>query len=178
MPNDPWTDAWREVETSVPASVITYHTLELIHTVFVTPPSVRVVLGVGTDQTLTLEDGAPFNGNEPVVWKAVQFEADLAEFGEAKVPEVRLKIDNVQRELMPSLEGAVLIRSDLRCLFRQWRSDDTDAPCYGPVEFIMKRVSANRTSLSGVARIDDLMNIKIPSRIFTLNEFPGLRRNG
>lgn len=174
--SDPWTEAWAEAETSVPASVIQYHTLELRHPAFGATTAIRVVQGVGEDMYFTLEDGAPLDGGESVLFQAVPIQVEMPEFAEGQTPECKITIDNVGRELMPYLEEGVRMRADLECSFRQYRSDMIeDGPVYGPVTFLIKRVKVNRTSVTGVARIDDLANRKFPSKVYTLQEFPGLR---
>jgi hypothetical protein len=79
------------------------------------------------------------------------------------VPEARIAIDNVARELLPHIERAMTYRADLV------------APCYGPVEFVIRNASMTGTRIEGGARLDNLAGRKFPSRLYTLRDFPGLQ---
>lgn len=171
---EPWTEAWQEANTTMPPDVELIPTVELIHPAFGSD-SIRAVAGYATDQSLTLEIGAPLNSGATVVFKAIPFKAEMPTFEEGKIPEIKITIDNVARELIPYLGSAVRMRADMLMLYREWRSDDLTSPCYGPTQFVLKRVTVNRTSVSGVARIDDLNNQKFPRLVYTLDKFPGLQ---
>jgi hypothetical protein len=169
---DNFTAAWEEAEAAAPPNVTIYGTLEVQHPVFDQPA--RVVANVPNDVDLTLEAGAAFNGGETVTFTAVEVTAERPEFSEGKTPECSLTIDNVGRLLVPQLNDAVAVRADLTVIYREYRSDDTSEPCYGPVEFKLRQVSMQDTRLTGIARVDDLANRKFPSRVYTIREFPGL----
>lgn len=177
MAADPWTDAWEEAEASVPPTVLVYDTLELQHSAFIDddgPFSVRAVAGDYTDQTFTLEDGATLNGGEAVVFNPIPFYSEFPEVSEGTTPSCKISIDSVGDELIPYLEAATKVRSDMIAIYRQYRSDDTSAPCYGPVQFNIKQATLKGATIEGVAKIDDLANRKFPSRVFQLSEYPGL----
>jgi hypothetical protein len=99
----------------------------------------------------------------------------MPEFAEGKPPECNVTIDNVARLLIPYLNNAVRTRADLVAIWRQWRSDMTDAPCFGPITFTVRRVTVNGTRVQGVAKLDDLVNMKFPRRVYTIGQFPGLQ---
>lgn len=176
--SEPWTAAWEEAETSNPTGLLIYHTLELLHPSFNDPTlgafSVRAVNGTTDDQTFTLEAGAPLNGGTAVLFKAIMFTADLPEFTEGATPTCKIAIDNVGEEVIPYLEAATGVRADLTAIYRQYRSDDFTAPCYGPVQFVIKKVTAKNTRLEGQAQLKNLSNLKFPNKVFTFDEFPGL----
>ena len=69
---------------------------------------------------------------------AIPFQAEYPEFAEGRVPEARIAIDNVARELLPHIERAMIYRADLIAIYREYRSDDVTVPCYGPVEFVIR----------------------------------------
>ena len=173
------TAAWEEAEASVPASVRVYFTLELQHPGFVDDTNnsipIRCVTGVYEDMQLGIEDGALFNAGQLATFAAIPFQADFPEFEEGKVPETRIIVDNVSRELVPHIESAVHLRADLIAIYREYRSDDVSAPCFGPVEFIVRQVSMTGTRIEGMASIDNLANKKFPSRVYTTKEYPGLQ---
>jgi hypothetical protein len=72
---------------------------------------------------------------------AIPFHADFPEFAEGKVPETRVVVDNVSRELVPHIERAIQFRADLIAIYREYRSDDLSAPCYGPIDFIVRNIT-------------------------------------
>ena len=176
---DPWTTAWEEAEASAPPGVMIYSTLELQHPAFLqgAPPvevPIRVVTGVDVDTSFGIELGAAFNPGETVVFQAVPFYSERPEFSEGKVPTCQISIDNVGREIMKYLDAAVQIKSDLTVVYREYRSDDLTVPCYGPIQFIMKKVKIDGPTVVGTAQIDDLTNRRFPFKTYTIREFPGL----
>lgn len=174
---DPWNAAWAEAEATAPPGVAPYFTIELFHDAFVesgVPFSIRAVALVVEDVTLTLEPGAPLDGGTAVVFKAIPFRAERPEIAEGRVPECRITVDNVAGEMMPYLEAAVLLRSDMKLIYREYLPSDTSEPAYGPVEFMVKKVNIQGASLQGSARLRDLANRKFSSKIYTTREYPGL----
>lgn len=175
---DVWTEAWEEAEATNPPGVDVYDTLELRHDAFVDiiegPFAARVINGVPDDTMLTLEDESVLNGGESVKFKAIAFHSERPEFADGTTPSCKISVDNVGDELKPYLEAAVALRSDLTAIYRQFRSDDTSEPCYGPVEFTIKKVTVSSTRLEGMATLDNLSNKKFPTKLFTFEDFPGL----
>ena len=163
----------------MPASVQVYFTLELQHPGFVdestTPVPIRCVTDVYEDMQLGIEGGAVFDAGQMATFAAIPFHADFPEFAEGTVPQTRIVVDNVSRELVPHINSAVQFRADLIAIYREYRPDDLSAPCFGPVEFIVRQVSMTGTRIEGMASIDDLANKKFPSRVYTTKEYPGLQ---
>jgi hypothetical protein len=181
MTTEPWTAAWEEAEASNPTGVVTFHTIELIHPEFVDddtgPFSIRAVNGTPDPQTFTLEAGAPLNGGQAVVFSPIAFSDDLPEFAEGQAPSCQLAVDGVGDEISPYLENVVSVRADLICIYRQYRSDDLTEPCYGPIQFVVKKVTLKQARLEGTAQLKNLSNLKFPNKVFTYDEFPGLLQN-
>jgi hypothetical protein len=173
------TAAWEEANASVPASVRVYFTLELQHPGFVdeamSPIPIRCVTGMFEDMQFGIEEGAVFNAGEMATFTAIPFYADFPEFAEGKVPETRITVDNVSRELVPHIERAIQVRADLIAIYREYRSDDLSAPCFGPVEFTVRNITMSGTRIDGMASIDNLANKKFPTRVYTTREYPGLQ---
>ena len=84
-------------------------------------------------------------------------------------------VDNVSRGLVPHIERAIEFRADLIAIYREYRSDDLSAPCYGPVEFVVRRITMSGTRIEGMASIDNLANRKFPTRVYTTREYPALQ---
>src|SRR6201993_4713558 len=166
MSGEPWTAAWEEAEASNPAGGTTDHTIELIHPEFVDditgPFSVRAVNGTAQDQTFTLEAGAPLNGGQAVVFKAIPFSDEMSEFAEGQTPTCQLAIDGVGDEISPYLDAVISVRADLIAIYRQYRSDDLSEPCFGPVQFVIKKVTLKQARLEGTAQLKNLSNLKFP----------------
>lgn len=178
---DPWTAAWEEAEATAPPDVQIYSTLELQHPAFLdetdTEIPIRVVADVADSQDFGIEDGATFNGGETATFQAVPFYADRPEFAEGRVPQCQVTVENVGREVSGYLDAAVQVQADLIAIYREYRSDDLTAPCYGPIEFKMRNVTVNGTNVVGTARLDDLANRKFPNKVYSVDEFPGLYVN-
>jgi len=141
--SDPWTEAWEEAEASVPPGVLIFYTLELQHPSFVedsVPFVVRIVTGVFEDQVFTIENTAEYNPGEDVTFSAVEFYAERPELSEGKPPTCNIVVDNVVELLSPYLEAATQYRADMIAVYREYRNDDTSEPCYGPVEFVIKKI--------------------------------------
>lgn len=174
---DPWTAAWAEAAASCPTSHLVYETVELQHPAFVemgSPIALRFVLDK-EERDLGIEAGAAFNPGTMQPFTPINFSASQPEFAQGKVPECKIVIDNVGRQLMPYLNAAVRVRADLNLVFRQYRSDDVSEPCYGPVQFVIRNVRITGARVEGTAKLADLANAKFPTRAYTTAEFPALR---
>ena len=175
---DPWTAAWAEAEASAPAGLVTYETLELQHPAFVdgggNPIALRIIAGTADDQVFTLEAGAPLNGGQAVTFTAIPFTSEFPEVAEGRLPQSRIRIDNVAREFVPLIEQAVTYRADLTATYRQYRSDDVAEPAYGPVTFQIRNATMVGATIEGMAQLQNLANVKFPSKLYTIDNFPGL----
>lgn len=169
-------DAWAEAEASCTVDQLLFETIELQHPSFVegeTTVPLRFVLDV-EPRTLGIEDGATFNGGEMVEFTPIAFQASLPDFAEGQVPSCKIVIDNVGRDLMPHLEAAVQVRADLIVILRRYLEDDVTEPVYGPVEFKVRQVRVTGTRVEGTATLEDLTNMKFPSRVYQRSQFPAL----
>jgi hypothetical protein len=176
---EPWNAAWEEAEATAPPQVTVYNTIELQHPAFLSGSPlaevpIRCVTGVHDATNFGIEDGAVFNGGEMAAFQAIPFFAERPEFAEGRTPECDITIDNIAREVSGYLEAAVQVKADLVAIFRQYRSDDVTEPCYGPIEFVIRKVTVRGTSVTGKARLDDLANKRFPSTVYSVDEFPGL----
>ncbi len=174
--SDPWTDAWAEAVASCPTSTTVYETVELQH-----PPSrsriaCRPALRAGQRGSRARHRGGRgLQSGEHADLHAYQLLAAQPEFAQGKVPECKITIDNVGRQLMPYLNAAVRVRADLVLVYRQYRSDDVTEACYGPVSFVVRNVRITGARVEGTAKLADLANAKFPTRAYTTAEFPALR---
>ncbi|MCS0501375.1 DUF1833 domain-containing protein [Ancylobacter mangrovi] len=175
---DPFTQAWEEAEAACPTAVLVYATLELQHPAFVDGSGAAIPLRLVhdlMDRSLGIELSALFDPGTMATFTASAFESDRAEFGEGRVPECSLVMDNVGRDLTPWIEAAVAYRADLVMIYREYRSDDVDEPCYGPVEFRLRQVKISGSRVEGTARLADIANMKFPRKVYSRSAFPGLQ---
>ncbi|WP_454917298.1 DUF1833 family protein [Xanthobacter sediminis] len=122
----PWTDAFAEAEASVVVDALVWETLEFQHPAFLEDGvaiPLRFVLDV-EPRTFGIEDGAVFDGGGTAPFLPLAFEADMPNFSEQQIPQCKVRIDNVARDLMPYLEEAVKVRADLKVIYRQYHEDD------------------------------------------------------
>jgi hypothetical protein len=174
---DPWKAAWEEAEATAPPDVLIYCTLELQHPAFLkdgVQVPIRCVTGVADAMEFGIEAGAAFNEGEMASFQAMPFSADRPEFAEGQTPQCTVTVDNCGREISGYLEAAIQVKADLIAVYREYRSDDLTEPCYGPVQFVMRKVTVTGTSVSGTATLDNLANRKFPFKVYSQNEFPGL----
>jgi hypothetical protein len=175
--SDPWNAAWEEAEATAPPGVLVYATLELQHPAFIqggVNVPIRVVTGVADDMSFGIEAGATFDGGTMQTFQAVPFFAERPEFAEGKAPECQVTVDNIGREIVGYLDAAIQVRADLIVLYREYRSDDLTEPCYGPIQFIMRKITVTGATVVGTANIDDLANRKFPYLNYDITHFPGL----
>lgn len=167
-------DAWAEAIASCPPSVLTYVTLEIQHPSFGEPA--RIVANVADDVELGIELGADFNPGEMATFIACPVEVEYPEVREGQPPSSRVKIDNVNRELVPKIRAALGFRAYIKVLYREFLSSDLTEPAYGPVEFLLKDVQMTGATLTGTAMVAMLLNRRFPRRDknYTVDQFPSL----
>ena len=100
-----------------PPSGRIYYTLEIWQSSFAQPA--RVVANVGNDMILGIETGAPRDGGAMVPFTACPLTAEYPEQREGQPPTSKIKIDNVNRDLVPKIRAALgipSVRPGARCL--------------------------------------------------------------
>ncbi|WP_127088323.1 DUF1833 family protein [Aquabacter cavernae] len=175
--SDPYTDAWAEAVASAPADVDLHVTLELQHPAIIEAGlqiAVRLVLDE-VDRVLGIEPGALFNPGTMQTFRRCAFSASAPEVAVGRTPECTVTIDNVADQLTPYLNAAIEVRADLLLVYREYRSDVTAEPSYGPIEFVVRQVTISGSTVTGKARLADLANLSFPRRIYRPAQFPGLR---
>ncbi|WP_454917271.1 DUF1833 family protein [Xanthobacter sediminis] len=66
------------------------------------------------------------------------------------------------------------LRNNKNIVYRQYHEDDMSEPVYGPVEFLLTKVTVTGTTVEGTATFSDLTNMKFPSRVFSRREYTSL----
>jgi hypothetical protein len=166
------TEALREAYATAPPSAVVLHTMELWHPTW--EAALRLVADFA-DLTATLEDDAPVNGGEEVLFTGCPFSFTLPQVGEGR-QELSIQFDNVAQLLMPLLEAADLTsETPIRATYRPYLSSATDAPQMSPVLTLdVIRISADVMQVTCVCAHADHLNRKFPRRLYTVEEFPGV----
>jgi hypothetical protein len=167
-------EALLEAYASCPPSARIYCTLEIWQVSFAQPA--RVVANVGNDMVFGIEQGAPRDGGAMVTFLACPFTAEYPEQREGQPPSTKIKVDNVNRELVPLIRAALGVRQYIQVLYREYLSSDLTEPAYGPVEFELREVQMSGTSLTGTAMVKNLQNKRFPrlNKNYDYIQFPSL----
>jgi hypothetical protein len=155
-------------------------TLELRHPNFVDDNgnniAARVVCGY-QDYNLTLENDAPQNAGQTVIFQACQFTFTLPEYGDGEVPQLQVKIDNVSREITTYLEEASTSLTPIGVTYRPYLASDPSGPQMDPpFSFKLSKVQVDVFQVSGTATTNDVNNWPFPYENYTPTRFPGLVR--
>nr|DAH82772.1 MAG TPA: protein of unknown function (DUF1833) [Caudoviricetes sp.] len=167
-------EALLEAYASCPPSARVYCTLEIWQPSFDAPA--RIVANVGDDMSFGLEVGAPFDGGQTVKFLACPFSAGYPEQREGQPPTTQVKIDNVNRELVPKIRAALGVRAYIQIYYREYLGSDLTEPAYGPVGFILTNVQMVGASLTGTAVVKNLQNKRFPrlNKNYDYIQFPSL----
>lgn len=169
-----YNEALLEAYASCPPSSRIYFTLEIWQSSFDVPA--RIIANVGDDMDLGIEAGATFNAGEMATFIACPFQADPPEQREGQAPTSKVKIDNVNRELMPKIRAALSVREYITVTYREYLASDLSEPAYGPVEFKLKDVQVVGASMTGTAMVGNLQNKRFPAQMcnYSYIKFPSL----
>lgn len=172
MPDSTLSEALKEAYASAPVGLIIYHTLEIRHSSFTEP--IRIVRDL-EDLTATLEDDAPVNGGEEVTFVRYAFDFVKPEVNSAGVPQMQITIDNVDRIIGASIEGALGSTDLVEVTYREYISTDLTGPQNDPpITLQVMAVSVDMFKVTATCGFPDLMNRKFPTLEYTSETFPGL----
>lgn len=176
---DIWSPAWEEAIAACPPSVLFYATLELQHPAIRNADDNEVPARIVNDvreQSFGIEPGARFNPGVASLFSPGAFGSLFPAYQEGQPVSCEISIDNVDRGLTAALEAAMEYDAHLLAIFREYVSEDTSVPAYGPVPFVIKRVKVTATTITGTAQGSILYDKKFPSKVYTRPDFPGLIR--
>ena len=167
-------DALLEAYASCPPSARIFYTLEIWQASFAQPA--RVVANVGNDMQFGIEPDAPRDAGAMVTFIACPFTADYPEQREGQPPSTKIKVDNVNRELVPMIRAALGVRQYIQVLYREYLSSDLNEPAYGPIEFELRNVQMVGASMTGTAMVRNLQNKRFPrlNKNYDYIQFPSL----
>ena len=140
------------------------------------PADILRVANVGDDMIFGIELGAPRDGGAMVTFVACPFTAEYPEQREGQPPSTKIKIDNVNRELVPQIRAALGTRQYIQILYREYLGSDLTEPAYGPIEFELRDVQMVGASLTGAAMVRNLQNKRFPrlNKNYDYVQFPSL----
>jgi len=123
-----------------------------------------------------IEQGASRDGGAMVTFVACPFTAEYPEQREGQPPSTKIKIDNVNRELVPQIRAALGTRQYIQILYREYLGSDLTEPAYGPIEFELRDVQMVGASLTGAAMVRNLQNKRFPrlNKNYDYVQFPSL----
>lgn len=173
-------EALAEAYASAPTDERILETIELHHPSFLDesgqPTAIRVVQAF-EDHTLTLENTAPLNPNQPVLFRACPFRFALSGFSENDTPSLQLSISNVSRIVTKYLEQAIAYTTPITVIYRPYLESDTSAPQLDPViSMTLTSVKVGIMDITGNATLSDVHNWPFPTLKYTPEAYPGLVR--
>jgi hypothetical protein len=163
-------DALKAVYTTAPVARTYVETLSLEH---VSLPATRYITNQRDGWTGTLEDGTTIQVFEYVPFAVVPPQAA----GEGQIS-LQVAIDNADRALMENLETLSLVpTTPIILTYRVYLSDDsTIVQNDPPMVLNVTNVTASQFLITFEAGLTNLRNRPFPSKLYTVDKFPGLSR--
>lgn len=187
---DIWTEALEEAYASAPQDAVILSTIELRHASFTdeadNPIAIRMLRDPGElieerddgpdirGMMLTLEDNAPMNAGESVLFQSVMFQFSLPEQSDSKVSGMVISFDNVTRIIAPYLDKAIKMRSTMEMTYREYLVEDKTLPQMIIPNLSIKSTTSNIFQVTCQADFLNLINLKFPSIEYRPEEFSGL----
>lgn len=174
------TPALAEAYASAPADEVVFDTLEIRHPSFVDdagqPTAIRVVIGY-EDIEARLEPQAPLHGGQYVTFIAGAFKFTLPGFEEGQVPQLKITLDGVNRQITEHLEASRASKTPIEVTYRPYLSGDLTAPQMDPpINMVLDTVDVDVFQSTGTASMNDVHNWPYPKELYTPERFPGLVR--
>lgn len=163
-----------EAQASCPPDDVAICALELEHPSFNQP--VYIVANVVDDIELGIEAGADVNQGQMVNHVACPFKAEYPEQREGQPPQCKVSIDNVSRELLPKIRAAMGVRAYVKVTYREYLGSDLTEPAYGPMQFVLAKVSVKASTLTGTIVVGNYQNKRFPraDQNYTTTQFRSL----
>ena len=169
------TAAWEEAAATVDSTERMLVSLEIMHSVMVEdgrPAPIRAVQNT-EDMTFRLEEGAPLDAGERVLFKAVPFGIEYPRIGKLGT-EAPIWIDNVNREVARYLEPATRLNESVVVIFRGYLRSDPDTVGHGPFRLLLRSVKRKGAKLEGTLTIADPTKLRVMREIYDNARFPAL----
>lgn len=164
-----WSRAWAEAHASEEPRRIVHDTLEFWHPNLTDP--IRVVNDT-VNLTATLEDDAPRNAGEAVLFIGCPFQVTLPS---KDSPVTEIAVDNIGRELMSVLRMAVQSHESITVIYRPYVATELSEPAMDPpLEMVVEDVPTDIYTVRVRAGLGDPRARKFPRVEYTPLEFAGL----
>lgn len=161
----------REYYASAPVGVYMFQTLELYHPRFGISGNTHYITNSPVDVDAMLETG------KLVKFSSLPFVIKLPSRDGNGRQDLSVQIDNIAADIILELENAALdYNTPIKVVFREYTSDNLNAPGNDPIELMATEVDANEATVNITASRADVLNKLFPSLLFTTIEFPGLDR--
>jgi len=102
------------------------------------------------------------DGGATVTFIAYPFTAEYLEQREGQPPSTRIKIDNVNRELVPQIRAALGTRQSFRSSIGNISAPIWPSRPMGRIEFELRNAQMVGSSLTGTAMVRNLQNKRFP----------------
>lgn len=173
-----YSEALAEAYASAPEAGVLLDTLEFRHASFVTaglPYAVRVV-NDHEELLATLEDDAPLNAGEEVVFSPTRFTITRpSENSGGGTAQLEIAVDNAARVLVPYLDAVKESRDPIMVSWRPYLASDLTAPHILPtLTLSITSVSLNMSQVIAHAGFTNMMNRRFPALEYLSTTHPGL----
>lgn len=150
--------------------LIPVETIELNHPSFAEP--YRFV-NYPRDVELRLEGTAPYDAGLLKTFSKASFDAQVSPATE-ETPYLDLEIGNINKELTPIIDEALVIAAPIEIIFRMYHLDDVDVvQAKSPLMYLFS-ATQSETAVKGRAKFKDLSNLSVPKFKRDLNNIPSL----
>lgn len=172
-------EALKEAYASSDVSKPPIYTLELHHPTFFDDEGQRTAIRVVRafrDYTFGLENTAPLNPGQMVLFQKCAFEFKEPGFSENKVPVFPIGINGVSREINKYLEEAIQTRAPIVVYLRPYLLSNPTKPAMDPpYRFELTNVDVDLFQVTGECNLKDVYNRGFPGDIYTTDVWYGLK---
>ena len=150
-----------------------YNTLEISHPSFTQP----IYLVQGYDNVMArIEDGAENNSGQVVEFVAGAWDFVLPEIAEGVMPQLKLTLGNVSREVTKYLQLAAQNPSPIKATYRPYTEDTLliGPQIDPPLTLEITDATADAYQVTTTANMEDIFNAKFPSKVYKQSTHPTL----
>lgn len=180
-----YSEAAQEAMASVTSDDVILECLELRHPSFINT-AVRIVSDNGDyyeidgletfGHYLTLESDAPIQAGQTVFYQSCMFSNSLPEQKEGRLPNIKIEIDNVTRDIVKHLDEAIGQQAPIEVSYRMYLASDKTTPQFIMHGMELREVASNLNRVTATAEFSDLTNKTFPSKVYRPDEFRGLKQ--
>ena len=152
-------------------------TLEIWHPTFIENGQQTPVYFVHDedDLTATIEPQAERNPGATVVFRKSAFSIVLPASDESGSGRGMINVSDVKGQLYSYSNRAIITNAPFVFIFREYLGNDLSQPSQYVGPFILRKITAKGTTISGEIAFEELDFIRVPRLTSSDAEFPGLR---